>query len=249
VLLNIAALTGQLRTSIALASKVTPPSVIGVNVPQNVLRDALTLNIYAAFGGADDSVRKVGSRVEEKIRSSVSPERRRDVRQGLLSRPVMLAFPGYRALSLDSIDRAADDLLVAQAAFLLGDRALVRSRLDRLSRSRIAFRPADITLDALIPEAWLLASIGDIPAAIERLDPTLKAVSSLGPGNLEVFTRAASLGRAMRLRAELARCAGDGASARRWEAAAAALLSDAKTSADAPSAGKQRRMEGCVFAA
>jgi hypothetical protein len=223
VLLSLAVLTGQVRLVPSLAGKASPPSVVGVTVPPSILQDALATQVYAALGGPTDSLRKMADRVEEAIRNVVAVGSRRNVRQGLLSRAAMLAFPAYRFTSLDSTDRAGDPLLEAQAAFSRGDTASVRRLVDALSRGRQGVRAADVTFDAILPEAWLLAAIGDINAATQRLDPTLGAIRSSGPTNIEDFTRAASLVRAMQLRAELARCSGDPSGRRRWEAAALAL--------------------------
>ena len=118
-------------------------------------------------------------------------------------------------------------MLDGQAAFLRGDTAAVRRLFAELQTARRHLPPAQLTLDALYPEAWLLAALGDEKAAITWLDPTLVSLLSTPP---EVFTdpaRAGSLVRAMALRADLAERVGDHAVAARWAAAVAAFWSDA----------------------
>ena len=86
--------------------------------------------------------------------------------------------------------------------------------------------PADVTLDALYPEAQLLAMLGDPQSAIAWLDPTLAALSSADPYAFADPVRAASLVRAMVLRADLADHAGDHSAARTWAGAVGVLWSN-----------------------
>jgi hypothetical protein len=79
------------------------------------------------------------------------------------------------------------------------------------------FAPAsDLTLDALFPEAWLLAALGKPREAIDWLDPTLGTLSASAPQAFVDPARAGALVRAMVLRADLAERVGDRAGAARW---------------------------------
>ena len=87
--------------------------------------------------------------------------------------------------------------------------------------------PESVTLDALFPETWLLAALGDTREAISWIDPTLNALAQTAPRVFGDPARAGSLVRALALRAELAHRAGDQAGAARWARVVAVLWSNA----------------------
>jgi hypothetical protein len=82
-------------------------------------------------------------------------------------------------------------------------------------------------MDAVYPEAALLAEMRDAAGAIAWLDPTLNAVAGILPQALDDPVTVGSLVRAMALRAELARRLGDRANAERWGRAVAVLWAEA----------------------
>jgi hypothetical protein len=82
-------------------------------------------------------------------------------------------------------------------------------------------------MDALYPEAWLLASLGDRDASISWIDPALTTLPAADPGMFTDPTRAATLVRAMALLADLALGARDSTLARRWAAPVVLLWSGA----------------------
>ena len=96
-----------------------------------------------------------------------------------------------------------------------------------MSRIRSSTPPFDLSLDALYPEAWLLAAVGDPTAAISWLEPTLQSLSATDPQMFADAARAGPLVRAMAFRAELADRAGDWASARQWATAVSVLWANA----------------------
>ena len=140
-------------------------------------------------------------------------------------------------------------LFRSQYAYSRGDTSAVRQLLEHLASAHAAFRPGDLTLDAIVPESWLLAAMGDFPAAIRRLDPTVNATRYFDPNNLDDFTRAALMVRSMRLRADLAQCTGDAAARLRWQSVADALWipsSEASRVSGAPRRTRGPRQEGSI---
>ncbi|MDB4913964.1 MAG: hypothetical protein JWM95_1608, partial [Gemmatimonadetes bacterium] len=236
LLLNLAALIGDLPQSLSLVGRAARPTVVGIAIADDVLREALVVQVFAAFGGPADSLQRAGERLESSLRDAVRIDRRREAVQRLAGRAAMLSFPFTNAVFRDSSVRAADPLLAAQYAFLRGDTARVRQLLANLARKREGYRPGDIGLDAIVPEAWLLAAIGDVHGAVSRLDPVLGAIRTFDPGNFDDFTRAALLGRALKLRAALAACQKERATQEKFTRAFIALTTTAAktTNAGAP---------------
>lgn len=82
-------------------------------------------------------------------------------------------------------------------------------------------------MDAVYPEAALLAEMGDPAGAVAWLDPTLNVVAAILPQALDDPVTVGSLVRAMALRAELARDLSDRPTVERWGKAVAALWAEA----------------------
>jgi hypothetical protein len=182
--------------------------------------------VLAALGGPVDSLRAQEQRMVRILESDVPASSRPLLRGAFLGRPATLAFPAYRFAPVNA-GVATPPLALAQSAFARGDTAEVRRILSRVRDTRRASRPGDFTLDALYPEAWLLAAIGDERQAAAWLDPTLEALGSSTPGAFDDPARAASLVQAMALRADLAVRLGDTTTARKWATMVAMLWSDA----------------------
>jgi hypothetical protein len=142
------------------------------------------------------------------------------VRYLALGQAAALALPVY---AFDLIrDGAAqhDYQLSLGAALLRFDTLYIRTELDRIRDVRRSLRPADLTMDALLVEAWILAQIGDVQDAIDWLDPTLEALRFQQPWETDnAPIQLASIMRAIELRATLARRVGDTDSAERWSRA------------------------------
>jgi hypothetical protein len=107
-------------------------------------------------------------------------------------------------------------LLHAQLAARARQWLVVRAALDDWRSQRRTLAPEEIIVDALYGEARLLVLLGDDRAAAEWLDPTLGALRRVAPQSLAWVSGAASLVRAMALRAELADRLGDRSTAAKW---------------------------------
>jgi len=226
LLAGLAALTGRAdlaatyaRDSRAAAAIGAPPSLRGI---------APALLVYAALGGPADSLIALERRVAATIDDALLPAERPMAQRQWVARPATLAFPSHRFAALSTLAGKVEDyLLDLQADWAALDSNSVRRGLADLRGVRQQFLPPYRTLDALYPEAALLAALGDDRAAAEWLDPTLRALPQVTPSLLASPVHAASLIRAAALRAAVAERLGDRDGARQWASAVVSLWSDA----------------------
>jgi hypothetical protein len=225
LLASLAALTGRANLAAELTRQ--PAAVAEWDVPAPLRTAAGPLLTFAALGGPVDSLRELEDQVDAAIDRSLIAPLQPGARMAWLARAATIAFPDYRFSSLPKLAGAGDYDVDAEAAFLRGDTAAVRRMLADVQAVRRRFSPADLSPDALFPEAWLLAALGDDRAAISWIEPTLRALplsetrTFLDPAN------AGTLIRMMALRAELAERVGDPATAARWARTVSTLWSDA----------------------
>jgi hypothetical protein len=224
LLASLAALTGRDTAAAALTRR--PAVVAEWGMPGPLARAAGPLLIFGAFGGPTDSLRDLEDEVVAAI-EGLPASMQAGARMRWLARPASLAFPEHRFASLPRLEGGGDYDVDAQAAFLRGDTARVVRIFADLRAVRAQFSPADVSPDALLPEASLLATLGDRAGAIAWLDPPLRALPLSEIQTLLDPPNSAALVRAMALRAELARSVGDARTAARWARVAATLWSDA----------------------
>jgi hypothetical protein len=127
------------------------------------------------------------------------------------------------ARALRDVEPGGDYLLELAAGAARGDTADVRRRFATLAGARHTMRASDLSLDAVYVEAWLHAWLGDSATAVATLDGSLESLPDYGTFMIRDVPQAASLGRAMALRAQLATRAGDAQRAARWTDALTAL--------------------------
>ena len=136
-----------------------------------------------------------------------------------------MEFPVVRSSALSSGELSDQPLLAAEAALMHSDTAAVLRILHGIQEGRVAFALPDLGIDALYPESSLLSVIGREREAITWIDPTLRRLRVSPP--LADPIAAASLVRAMALRAELAERVGDHRTAALWASAVVELWADA----------------------
>lgn len=224
-LAGLAALTGRARLAAGLYRRAA--QVEGWGLPPALSQSAPGLLMFAALGGPTDSLAALERDLTSTIEARVDPSDRPALRSEWLGRSATLAFPEFRFAGIAALEGTGDYEVEAQAAFARGDSATVRGILTSVHAARRLVSPADLTLDTLYPEAWLLAALGDSVAAIAWLDPTLGAVGDMQPQVLDDAVQAGALVRAMALRAELAARVGDRAAARKWARSVVALWAGA----------------------
>lgn len=221
---SIATLTGRAHLSAAFNQRAGP--AYGIAAALTVSAPALAS--FAALGGPRDSLNNIGSRVEAGLRNLAPGPLSASARSAWLLRPATLAFPDHGMNAITAISPAENPLQIAEAAWLRGDHPLVRTLLDSLTLLRRAY-PAEVMIDAVYPEAWLLAQVGDTAHAIARLDGVLQSLAGTAPFLFADVIRAGALVRAMTLRAELAAATGDDVAAVLWANAVLTLWAGADT--------------------
>jgi hypothetical protein len=235
---GIAALTG--RMSVVQSDAQRRASGVSTRLPASVSALANQLNIVAAFGAPADSLRRMERRVNEMIDALVLQEGRSEARALAFARAARMAWPDVALSCVTDEPWPADYLLPALAAATRGDSARLRVAVDTLRRLRQFWPPAQVSFDAVVPEAAVMARAGQAPTAAAWLDQALTALRVSQPNTDPIHV--ATLVRAMVLRADLARQAGDRETARRWAGAVVELWADA----DAPLQPTVRRMRALL---
>ena len=237
-LVGLAAFTG--RTGRASQYLGAIDFQFGGDVPTRVKQPLAALTIRAALGVCDDSTRMLPQTVVRALASYVGPADRQAVTDRLLGRPLSLAVPCLGPAATLIVHEPAGVLRLQQVA-ARGDRAGVRRMLDSLDALRRGMRPGAISLDAILEEALLADSAGDPQRAAARLDMSLTALPALSTFIVSEPGMAASVGRAMAYRAELASRLGDPSAAALWASRVLTVWGHADANL-APTLSRMRRL-------
>ena len=216
-LAGIAALTGHEHAAVAYlrASGQTVGLTGAPAVP--LLEDVSTaLFVRAALGACDDSLRALHRQVAPLMESYVNLAQRDEARRGLLQRPTQFALGCFGASASLDLKGPLSPLLVAVQSMARGQADSARAQLQASQATRRLIRPGEMSLDYTLAESWLLATLGDSVAAARHLDLTLTALPTLTPYIVFEPGMAASVGRAMAYRAELATRRGDAGTGALW---------------------------------
>jgi hypothetical protein len=219
----VAALTGRSRRAARLSSR--PGLSSGLPAALHLTLPPLTL--YSALGAPIDSIIELERRAEDGLLTVIAPDPRLRYRESWVARATSLAVPVRRSPLLQSFAGTGDDFVDATLAWAKGDLVAARGKLAALGRLRSTVAPENLSIDALYPEAWLAAQLGDTVRAMAWLDPALTAIARTAPMSFSDAVRAASLVRALALRAELAAATGDHKRARRFAEVVQQLWRDA----------------------
>lgn len=227
-LASLALLTGQLRLAATLVRRgASLADQKDALVPLPVLEWAATLQVLAAVGVRPDSLLSLEERISTAIDRLGATERQGSVRMSLIGRAATMGFPAFRSAFIREFAANGDLLASAEEAWERGQTATVRRLLTTLEKNRRFAYPEDLKLETLLPEAELLRAMGDARGAIARLDPTLNAISGSELARLQDPVGAATLARAIGVRAELAATTGDAREAARWGKALSLLWAEA----------------------
>jgi tRNA A-37 threonylcarbamoyl transferase component Bud32 len=207
----------------------------------SVKQPLAALLVRAALGVCDDSVRSLPQAIVRALTSYVEPAERQRVSDRLLGRPLALAAPCLGPAASLMIHDPQSLVLRMQQAAAHGDRAGVRRMLDSLDVTRRGMRPGAISLDAVVEEAWLAEFSGDLPRAAARLDVALTALPTLSTFIVTEPAMAASVGRAMAYRAELASRRGDPSAAALWASRVLTVWGHADANLE-PTLSRMRRL-------
>ena len=235
---SIAALTG--RISMVQADVQRRASGGSSPLPAGVSALVNQLNIVAAFGAPSDSLLRMERRLNEMIDALVPTEGRTAARVLALTRAARMAWPDVVLSCVVREQWSADYLLPALVAATRSDTARLRMAADTLRRLRQVVEPSRVSFDAVVPEAALMSRAGYAETGAAWLEQALTALRVSQPNSDPIH--AATLVRAMVLRADLARQAGDREIARRWAGAVVELWADA----DAPLQPTVQRMRAML---
>jgi hypothetical protein len=181
-----------------------------------VLETWQSLMAYAAFGTPVDSIRSYTTRLDTLLQAYQSPESIDRLQCDVVWYPRSLAWQELGLVTQEERCRASNSLLGMQWALSQGDPGAVRSAYQELEAMRADMGPGQVALQNVYHEALLLLEIGDTSSASEYLARTLAAMRALRTSVVTEAPQAASLVRAMILRAEVAAKTGDMGTAKRW---------------------------------
>jgi tRNA A-37 threonylcarbamoyl transferase component Bud32 len=218
-LASLAALTGHVH----LAARFARSSSELVLAPIPLRSTVRAFQSFAALGAPVDSIRALATY----LWTAPAPAARPGDRPRWMRRAATISFPVYHDSAVRDLARGGDFLAVVESAWLDRDTATIRTRFSGLREARGVTAPEELKLEALYPEAWVLASAGDPAAALAWLTPTLDAQARSSTEALRSVVGAAALVHAMALRAQLADRLGRNAEAASWARAVIALWSDA----------------------
>ncbi|MFN2400714.1 MAG: protein kinase [Gemmatimonadaceae bacterium] len=194
--------------------------------PLPVRAHALRLYAYASLGWPADSLKTIQQRVFRLVESWAPRHERLAVQRALLDQTGRLAFPTIGLTPVHRAEAGGNYLMGMQWAASKHDTVRIRAKFEELQEYRKFDLPGDLKMEFTYHEALVYLAMQDTASAIARLDPSLNALPTLGRDMLDLAT-AASLVRAMALRADIAARQGDPAIARRWAKAAATLWAGA----------------------
>ncbi len=235
-LAGLAALTGRasraaelLRRAAAdsVHSPFTVPSRPGVELPTEVTAGGLELLSYTALGGPRDSMRSAFARASRVVDAWTAPADRPRVRQAIFRNTIGLADPPLSSLASLGYGPGADRILAMRIQLARGDTAAARRESDSLTSIAARYMPGTMGMDRMYHHAVILLALGDTAAATRTLDAGLTALPRARGMLLKAISQAASLPRAMALRAMLAARRDDRATLERWGRPAMLLWSDA----------------------
>jgi serine/threonine protein kinase len=220
----VAALTGRadLTSKIWLATLSTQ-SVSGGSVPPAVGQAAGKYFGYAALGVCGQNLRAARERLDLALRNYVARDIRESLEADVATRSASLATPCTGGASALLIRAPTDRLQRAQQALGKNDTRAARALVDAIGSARKGLRPGDISPDYIFQEAWLRATLGDTVNATATLDAELESLPTFSAAAIGDPANAASFGRSMLLRSDIAAKRGERDVARRWAVALDAL--------------------------
>jgi tetratricopeptide (TPR) repeat protein len=238
-LVGLAALTGQISRTAELSRLAPAYAATAADLPIPVLEAGASFFAFSALGVCGDTTARLERRLDDQITRYVAEDQQFQVSTAIKARPISMQAPctsGRAALTIQQ--PTGNNLLKMQRAFASSDSRTLRSLLAVVSNGARTQRPGDIALDFTYQIAWLRVASGDTAGAIRQLDRALGSLPSMSAPALREPASAASVGRSMALRAELAAARGEVENRQKW----AAALVELWATADAPLQSTVARM-------
>jgi tRNA A-37 threonylcarbamoyl transferase component Bud32/tetratricopeptide (TPR) repeat protein len=228
-LIGLAALTGKIGRTAEYA-RITNDYAAGVaTVPVQVVDAAAPFFAFAALGVCGDTLRSLERRVDDQLERFVADVQLKQIQRVVEARPLAMMAPCTNGRASLKLDAGSSRTLQLQQAFANNDRQSLMSLLAAQQRDARTQRPGDISMDFVYLIAWLKYAMGDRSGAARDLDRALGALTSFSAASLRDAAAAASVGRAMALRAEIASSRGE-ENVKVW----ASAVSDLWATADPP---------------
>ncbi|MEO8561521.1 MAG: serine/threonine-protein kinase [bacterium] len=237
----LAAFAGRTGRAIEYLHASGPRDVRQVDGVPAANNAAGALLMRAALGVCDDSLRTLPASITRTLESYVGAAQRQQTVDVLLERAVALSTPCTGPAATLTISHPVGSLVRMQQVAARGDKAMVRHMLDSLETTRRGMRPGAVSLDRVIQEAWLADFAGDPRRGAQMLDLTLTALPTLSSFIVTEPVMAASVGRAMAYRAELAARLNDPSSAALWASRVLTVWAHADANL-APTLARMRRL-------
>lgn len=210
----LAAVTGRAALAVQLVRRTGVGLLL--DAPPALTQTGPSLELLSAIGASGDTLAQLEDAVRQAIRQQLVPAERPSARMRWLGRPATLAYPAYRSPDITALRGQGDYFLDAIAALESGDTTTALELVEAAARRRATSGVMYVTVDQLPALAALYDRAGRRPKAIQLLDAALLHLFGAGPEALSDPVRAASLGRSIALRADLAAIAGDTMTAARW---------------------------------
>jgi eukaryotic-like serine/threonine-protein kinase len=224
----VAALTGRAELTWKLRFvTLSAQTVSGGSVPPAVAQAASRFFGYAAVGVCGPTLAAARDRLDLALRNYVARDIRQSLEADLATRSASLATPCTNGASALLIRSPTDRVQKAQQAFGRNDTKAARALVETIATSRQGLRPGDISPDYIFQEAWLSAALGDTVNAISQLDAELESLPTFSAAAIGDPANAASFGRSMLLRSDMAAKRGERDVARHWAVALDALWGSA----------------------
>lgn len=218
-LVGRAHLTARLLSQTASDTSFQSPIAMPREVPLLATAAALRLQAYASLGAPVESLPALEQQVATALRRYyVEAGRLELVQHQLQDGSDMLAFPA-RGLNPAPRTPARDFLSVPEWLLARGDTAGARARLAQSRRDQEAtFGPGSLLPAHVYLQAWLCVAVHDTAGAEWLLDLSLDNLAAAPTMLIGEVPQAATLVRAMALKAQLASQRHDLAAARQWAA-------------------------------
>jgi len=230
VVIGLAALTGKIGKTAEL-SRLTPGyAATAAGLPIPVMDAAAPFFAFSALGVCGDTTTRLEQRLDDQITHYVAEDQQLQTSTAVKARPLSMQTPCTRGRATLGIQATGNKLMKMQQALASSDSRTLNALLVSVSNEGRAQRPGDIALDFTYQVAWLRAASGDTAEAARQLDRALGSLPSLSASSVREPASAASAGRSMALRAEIAAARGDVENRRKW----AGALVDLWSTADSP---------------
>jgi serine/threonine protein kinase/tetratricopeptide (TPR) repeat protein len=226
---GLAALTGKISRTAELSRLAPAYAATAAGLPLPVMEAGASFFAFSALGVCGDTTTHLERKLDDQITRYVAEDQQLEVSISIKARPLSMQAPCSNARAALRIRPTGNNLLKMQRAYASSDSRALASLLAAFSNGARTQRPGDIAFDFTYQIAWLRLVSGDTAEAIRQLDRALGSLPSMSAPALREPASAASVGRSMALRAEIAAARGNIDDRQRWAAALVELWATADT--------------------